>query len=400
VEKSPNNSWLRFSFTGILPLFVLAHFAHHLLTSLPVPLLPMIRSDFSLDYTQTGLLLAAFNLSYGIGQIPSGWLADRFGARNLLAAGICGVAIAGFLVGISQSFIGMTIFMALMGALGGGYHPSASPMIFAAVDTKKQGQALGLHALGGSGSFFLSPLIAVAIAASFTWRWSFISLAAPTIAFGIVFYMILGKKVQVKRTPSKGEEPKVKDLTAPYQLRPIIVFIFLTAFLASVIFSVISFVPLYLVDHLGVRKEIAGASYSLIHMAGLWMGPIAGYLSDRWGRKRMMLTICFLSTPIIYLVNWVSAPWAVVLLLLAIGMIIYTRIPVSESYIIRHTPRHLRSTFIGIYFFGSMEGSGLFSPAVGYLIDHLGFYNSFTIAAGAMLVTTLICAFMLRGSSD
>jgi len=47
-------------FSGLLPLFALAHFAHHLLTALPVPLLPMIRSDFGLDYTQSGVGLLGF----------------------------------------------------------------------------------------------------------------------------------------------------------------------------------------------------------------------------------------------------------------------------------------------------------------------------------------------------
>ncbi|MFH1169092.1 MAG: hypothetical protein V1691_00220, partial [Chloroflexota bacterium] len=43
-------------FSGVLPLFVVGHFAHHLMNALPVPLLPFIRSEFGLDYTQSGLV--------------------------------------------------------------------------------------------------------------------------------------------------------------------------------------------------------------------------------------------------------------------------------------------------------------------------------------------------------
>ena len=100
--------------TGLLPLFVLAHFGHHLLTALPIPLSPMIRSDFSLSYTSAGLVISAFNLSYGIGQLPGGWLADRFGPRIMMTVGICGVALAGFFVGLSQTFWMMIILLALM----------------------------------------------------------------------------------------------------------------------------------------------------------------------------------------------------------------------------------------------------------------------------------------------
>ncbi len=122
---------------------MLAHFIHHLLTALPVPLLPFIRNDFALDYTQAGLVVSAFNLAYGIGQLPGGWLADRIGPRILITIGICGVALAGILVGLSQTYIMMLVFLALMGVVGGGYHPSAAPLVSASVEVKNRGRATG-----------------------------------------------------------------------------------------------------------------------------------------------------------------------------------------------------------------------------------------------------------------
>ncbi len=59
-------------FSGMLILFVVAHFCHHLLPSILVPLLPFIRTGLGLDYTQSGLLVSAFTLSYGLGQLPAG----------------------------------------------------------------------------------------------------------------------------------------------------------------------------------------------------------------------------------------------------------------------------------------------------------------------------------------
>jgi len=59
-------------YSKILPFLVLAHFGHHLLVALLVPLLPYIRDDFVLDYSQAGWLVSAFTLSYGISQLPAG----------------------------------------------------------------------------------------------------------------------------------------------------------------------------------------------------------------------------------------------------------------------------------------------------------------------------------------
>ncbi len=394
---SPISRFLSF-FPGLLPLFVLAHFCHHLLTALPIPLLPMIRSDFALDYTQSGWVISAFNLSYGLGQLPAGWLTDRFGPRFMITVGICGVALAGFFIGLSQYFLMLIFFLALMGFLGGGYHPAAPPMIFASVDPKIQGRALGLHTLGGSASHFVSPLLAAAIASAWSWRGSFIGLAVPTLVFGMIFSGVLGKRSGEEEI-GRVEVPRAQRAPVPGRLSLLVAFIFLSTFTGAVIFATKSFIPLFLVDRLGYSKETAGAFFAFLYSAGLWMSPLGGYFSDRWGRIPVILTVCFMAGPVFYLLNWVSSGWAVGILLLTIGMIIYVRMPVSEAFIIEQTSPRRRSLVLGIYFFSSMEGGGFLTPVIGYMIDKLGFYYSFTISGTALLAVTLIFAIILRSKS-
>ncbi len=382
---------------GILFFFVLAHFSHHLLTSLPIPLSPMIRSDFALDYTQAGLVISAFNLSYGLGQLPAGWLADRLGPRLMMAIGICGVALAGFLVGLSQSFSMLILFLALMGIMGGGYHPAAPPMISAAVEKVYQGRALGLHMIGGGASFFLAPLIAAAIAAYFGWRGSFLGLALPTLAYGAFFYTILKKRRLGEAVKKESAKKTIAAKMPAGQIRTLGLVIFLSTFTAAVLFAAMSFIPLFLVDQVGFSKAKAGAFFAFIYSAGLWVSPIGGYLSDRFGAIPVLLIVLFLTGPVIYLLNFVSSWLGVGVLLLLIGIIIYVRMPVSESYIMAKTPEHRRSAVLGIYFFSSMEGGGVLTPLLGYLIDNLGFYYSFSIAALLLLATTFICSIFLWG---
>ncbi|MCH8950275.1 MAG: MFS transporter [Chloroflexi bacterium] len=150
----------------MLPLFVLAHFGHHLIAALLSPLLPFIRDDFALDYTQAGWLVSAWMVSYGISQLPGGWLVDRIGSLTVIVIGVSGVALSGLLVGLSPTYIMMGVFLVILGITGGGYHPALIPLISASVDSEKRGRALGLHQIGGTASFFLAPLIAVAIAAT------------------------------------------------------------------------------------------------------------------------------------------------------------------------------------------------------------------------------------------
>ncbi len=399
-RKIPGSSRLRSLFSGLLPLFVLAHVAHHLLTSLLTPLLPMIRDDFGLGYTRSGVLLSAFTLSYGIGQLPAGWLADRVGRRTVITIGICGVALAGLVAGFSRNEVMMAALLAIMGLLGGGYHPSAPPMISASVQPGRQGWALGLHAIGGSISYFLAPLIAIAIAASWGWRSSFIALAIPAIAFGIVFYMRLGRLAEAKT--ARNEAASASGRTASFRrtLRSLGLFIFLSTFTQAVLISTISFIPLYLVDNFGISEGAGGAFLSVLYSAGLWAAPLGGYLSDRLGRVPVILSVCFFAGVLIYLLNLATLWIGIGAILLAIGMVVYIRMPVSEAYVVGRTTEANMSTVLGIYYFTGMEGGGVLTPLVGYLVDRLGFYSTFTIAGVSVVVVTLVCSIWMWRSRD
>lgn len=127
--------------------------------SLAYALLPFIRDSFHLDYARSGLVLSVFSITYGLSQLPSGWLADRLGASVLMTIGVCGVATSGILIGFTPSYALLLACLGLMGFVGGGYHPSAPPLVSATVPPQDRGRALGIHAIGGSASYFLAPVL-------------------------------------------------------------------------------------------------------------------------------------------------------------------------------------------------------------------------------------------------
>ena len=379
----------------MLPLFILAHLGHHLLTALPIPLSPLIRNDFNLDYTQTGLVVSAFTLSYGIGQLPAGWLTDRVGPRIIITLGICGVALSGLFVGLSYTYMMMIVFLVCMGIMGGGYHPAAPPMIAASVEPEKRGSALGLHMIGGSTSYFLAPIIAAAIAVSWGWRGAFIGLAIPAMIFGVIFYLVLGR---IQSAKGKSEQAVIADpegLSKPGRVSRLVVFIILSDFLNTVVFAVASFIPLFLVDHFHLAEGKAAAAMAFMYSAGLWASPLGGYLSDRWGRVPVILAICLVAGPVIIAINAATGSMGMYAILVALGIIYYVRMPVSESYIVGRTSAKNRSTILGFYFFSGMEGGGVLTPVMGYMIDRFGFYASFTASGVVMLLGTIICALFL-----
>jgi len=280
--------------------------------------------------------------------------------------------------------------------MGGGYHPSAPSLISASVKPENRGFALGCHVIGGSSSYFLSPLIGAYIATYLGWRGAFITLAIPIILFGLVFHMVLGRRVDMNAALRKkgGQSPQHAGATVHF--RTIVAFIFLSTFTSAVMTSIISFIPLFMVDQFDVQEKTAAAFIAIIYSTGLWAAPLGGYLSDRMGRVPVILTICFLTGPAVYMVNYVSYGIGFGVLLLVFGAILMVRMPVSEAFIVSEVPERLRSTILGIYFFCSIEGGGVLTPAMGILVDHFGFYSAFTTAASSVVLVTCVCAFFLR----
>jgi FSR family fosmidomycin resistance protein-like MFS transporter len=384
----------------VLPLFVVAHLSHHLISALVTPLLPLIRDAFSLDYTKAGVLVSAFNLIYGVSQLPTGWLADRFGFRTMIAVGISGVALCGLLIGLSSGFVMMSAFLVLMGVMGGGYHPSASPLISSAVPEKYRGRALGIHQIGGTASFFLAPLIAVAIANRFGWRGSFLALSVPVMLYGVALLLLLlgwgfGGPVATRSKTADTSTVAGADAGEDGNVRKLVPVIALNALLQIFVYTVINFIPLYVVDHFKGSKESAALFLSLAHSAGIWGGPLGGLLSDRVGRIPVLIFTGALAGPLIYLLNQASPGVPLAVILIFLGMTMYMSMPVTESFVISHAPKGRRSTFLGVYYSVSRGGPGLMAPALGYMIDRYTFGAAFIVVSLAMAMSAIICSSLI-----
>ncbi|UCB47049.1 MAG: MFS transporter [Spirochaetota bacterium] len=359
------------------------------------PLIPFIRDSFSLSYTQTGFLVSAFTLTYGIAQLPGGWLSDHMGPHRLIFIGISGMALCGLIIGFSTNYILLVVFLILMGIMGGGYHPSASPLILSTVDEKIRGRVLGIHQIGGTGSFFLAPLVAVAIARVIGWRGSFLSVSMPTLAFGIVFFMLLNRW-GFTQIPTKAKSDNKADLDEKKgQILSLLPVMTLSIFIQTFINSAISFIPLYVVDKFGGSKEAAAMVLSIAYFAGIWAGPLAGYLSDRIGIIPIVLFTGIIAGPLIYLLNHVSLGVSVSAILLLLGMTQYMSMPVTEVYVINHAPKKNRSTILGIYYFASRGGPGLLAPVMGYIIDRYSFSTAFLFTGAVMGTVGVICSVII-----
>jgi len=396
MSESPALKKKSFALT-ILPWYTFAHFFHHLCTAIPTPLLVFIRPDYGLNNFQAVAISAGFSMAYGLGQLPSGWLADRVGRRVFLAVGILGVAIMGVLVGLSHLYVLTLAFLILMGIAGGGYHPSAAPMISTSVEPKSRGRLLGVHAIGGSSSFFLAPLIAAAIASVWGWRAAFLVLAAFTVVFGVLFFWFLKKHLAADRVQSISSRRVAVPEAAPVpgQKQRLIIFLALTILAGGMTQGIAPTLPLYFVDGLHLGKAFAASMVSISSVAGLWAAVAGGYLSDRIGRMPVIFITFLLGGVIVFLYG--RLPWGIGFgaLLFFAGVCSYMRMPVAETFIMSLTTPKNRSTIYGIYFAVSQEASSALSLLVGWLTSTYGYIFTFNLSAAVIVGASLVAGIYL-----
>jgi len=365
-----------------------------------VPLSPFIRNEFNLSNARTLLIQSVFAWSYAVAQIPAGWLADRIGTRILLIVGISGLAVAGILMGIAQTYVMILVFMVLMGILGGGYHPSAAPMVSAAVSPEDRGRALGFHEIGASASFLVAPMLAAGIATAWDWRVSYIGMSVPILVFGIIIARYLNRGAKASGIGSDVSDAYGESARPRGNYLRLVMFLVLSVFTGGVVSSVTALMPLYVIDNFQ-SSEFAGSVYFTIFAStGLWASPLGGYISDRLGRVPLIITLCLLSGVAVYLMKLAPIGIGVAAVMLVLGITTFMRMPVSEAYIIGETTERNRSFVYGFYY-STMTGTGaVFAPIMGYLSEHYGYGNSFTWASIAIIAMTLVCSFFLRGSRN
>jgi DHA2 family multidrug resistance protein len=135
--------------------------------------LPHIAGNLSASTDEATWVLTSYLVANAIILPMTGWLANRFGRRNLLLLSVFGFTCFSFLCGIAPNLPLLIVFRVFQGATGGGLQPLSQAILMEAFPPQKRAKAMAFWALGIVVAPMLGPVLGGWITDSYSWRWLF-----------------------------------------------------------------------------------------------------------------------------------------------------------------------------------------------------------------------------------
>ncbi len=256
---------------------VLCQIFHTLTFSGIALLLPLIRADLQISFSQAGMLAAAVTLTYGIGQIPAGYLSDRFGPKRLFFIGLLGWSVLSLSLGLVHSFWLAVINQLAAGAFRALLFAPGLSLLAAWFPPERRATAISLYMVGGFGGTVVLSLIGPLLANYLGWRPTFIGFAIIGIASALVFRALATEKARTHA----GPQMSMVEALQLFQHRILWVCSAIQFVRFSVVTSFNFWLPSLLVADRGFSLPAAGLVTAMSAAFTAPSNALGGYVSDR-----------------------------------------------------------------------------------------------------------------------
>src|SRR5712691_4478162 len=184
-DHKPVNPWV----IAISVMF--ATFMEVLDTTVVNVSLPHIAGSLSATIDEATWALTSYLVANAIILPMTGWLASRFGRKNLLMLSVVGFTSASFLCGLSPNLGSLIVFRIIQGATGGALQPLSQAVLLEAFPPSERGKAMGFWGLGIVVAPILGPVFGGWLTDSYSWRWVFyINIPVGILSILMVYWFV------------------------------------------------------------------------------------------------------------------------------------------------------------------------------------------------------------------
>ncbi len=135
--------------------------------------LPYMQGSLAASRDQITWVLTSYIVTAAIMTAPVGWLASRFGRKNLALVSLTGFTITSMLCGAAQSLDQMILFRLLQGAFGAALSPLSQSIMLDLYPPEKRGQVMAIWGIGVMVGPILGPTLGGYLTEFYNWRYVF-----------------------------------------------------------------------------------------------------------------------------------------------------------------------------------------------------------------------------------
>lgn len=375
AEAAPANADFQ---TGQVATIAAGHVVQDSYTAFLAPLLPLLQTQLGVGYALAGSL-AIFT------QLPSvlnpfiGYLADRISVRYFVILAPAVTATVFTSLGLASSYAALAMLLLVGGIAIAAFHAPAPAMV-ARVSGQRVGTGMSIFMATGELARTIGPLMAVAGVTWFglggLWR-----MAAVGWLMSLILYL------RLRRVPASSHAPGSLAMDAFWRQawRVFPALIWLLGGRSLMVAALSTYLPIFMSNERQASLWLAAAALTILQGAGVAGALAAGTLSDRWGRRRVLLVVT-VAAPFLLLAFIYSPAWLAVPLLIALGLASLSTQPVVLALVQDQFP-HNRAFANGVNLAITFMLQAAAIWAVGALADRYGLTPAYAVSALLALVS-------------
>ena len=385
---------------SFLEIFVitLGHTMTHWYPATFYLLLPLIGKELGLSYGEIGAIMTCQYLVGAISNVPGGLAVDFVSRKTMpMAISMLWVGVPYLLMGLTHTYWLLLVCSALVGVGNNLWHPAAIPLL-AQRFPERRGLAVALHGMGGNLGDAIAPFASGALLTILSWREVVIVNVIPGLLLAALILVYVNRTTEQSRDMAeKSERMRAADvlsaLRTMFTSRTVLMVSASSAFRLMTQAGLLTFLPVFLATQMGYSPIWIGACMLALQTAGFVAAPIAGHLSDRMGRRRIIMSSMAMTGLVLLLMATIGRSTAFVLFISVLGFFLFAIRAVMQAWILDAAPKSMGGTSIGILF-GTQAIGAAVGPALGGIFaDHYGLMATFYFLAITIVIANLFIFF-------
>ena len=346
-----------------------SHFLNDATQSLLVPIYPMLKSNFSLSFTQIGLITLTYQITASLLQPMVGFYTDKRPQPYSLPVGMSFSLVGLMILAFAPAYHWLLLGAALVGMGSSVFHPESSRVARMAAGGQF-GLAQSVFQVGGNAGSSIGPLMAAAVIIP-NGQWSLSWFAVlPITGIIILFQVSKWASGQRRKASTLAAAPQKSSLPRKTVIRTLAVLLALVFSKYFYMASITSYFIFYLIHKFGISVQSAQVHLFIFLFAVAAGTILGGPVGDRIGRKYVIWVSILGITPFTLALPYMDLFWTSILIFI-IGFILASAFSAIVVFAQELMPGHV-GMVAGLFFGLSFGLGGVGAAVLGNLADSHG----------------------------